>query len=617
MLMDSNEYKKLGFKCGLEIHQRLDTKEKLFCSCSTDSDKEKQTGSISRVQKAVAGELGSIDPSAKFEQGRKRKFVYNLFRNTTCLVDIDEEPPHEVNKEALSLALGIARSLNMAIADELQPMRKEVVDGSDPSAFQRTIMLGSGGSLRANGIDIKVPSIFLEEESSGTGNQHGNEITYNVDRLGIPLIEIDTDPYIPTPEAAKEIALYIGTLLRITGKVKRGLGTIRQDVNVSIAGGERAEIKGLQDVSLIDKFIENEVRRQKELIGISKELQKRKAKVHEAIDVTNIFSETGASLIKSKIEKGGVVLAFRLEGFRGIVGKEINPDRRLGTEISDYAKSSGSHGIIHGDERLERYGFKEEELSALRQALKLKGNDSFVLISEDRRIASDAIASARNRAIYAISGIPPETRGAINDGSCTSRFLRPLPGGSRMYPETDAKPIYVTKAMLAGAEKSAPNLERELTALERQLSDPALARRMLTSTRLQLYKKIAKETGADQKFAANVLLQKFTELSRNGFPVDSVSEHRVIEMFQAYSKATITKQAIDEVLKALSKEDMEVSKLIKALSLERVTGSKLKELVKRFKQGPKAMDNGLLLKKEIMAKHRLNVDGEELNKLLV
>ncbi|MDE1811125.1 MAG: Glu-tRNA(Gln) amidotransferase subunit GatE, partial [Candidatus Micrarchaeota archaeon] len=293
-------YKQIGFMCGLEIHQRLSTKEKLFCSCPTNILGKGATpsSSISRYQRAVAGELGSVDLSAEFEEGRNRKFNYNIYDGNVCLVELDEEPPHELNREALEAALSFASALKMRIVNELQPMRKEVVDGSDPSAFQRSIFIALDGAISVDGIRINIPSMFLEEESSGIGANEEQSITYNTDRLGVPLIEIDTDPYIPDPATAKKVALHIGTMLRISGKVQRGIGSIRQDVNVSIKGGARVEIKGVQDLDLIDSFLENEILRQQNLITIKAKLSTAKAHVMEPVELTHMFKATKVEIIK-------------------------------------------------------------------------------------------------------------------------------------------------------------------------------------------------------------------------------------------------------------------------------------------------------------------------------
>ena len=228
---------------------------------------------------------------------------------------------------------------------------------------------------------------------------------YNTDRLGVPLIEIDTDPYIPNPKTAKDIALYIGTLLRLTGAVQRGIGSIRQDVNMSIRDGARVEIKGVQELSLIDKFLENEIKRQQNLIIIKDRLVKAKATVGKATNVTPIFRDTNVDVIKYHI-KDGAVFAFALTGFRGLLGFEINPNRRLGTEISDYAKMAGVHGIIHSDEDLNKYRFSADEISALRKQLKISDNDSFMIVAGKPDDVKRASELAIWRAEYCIEGSP-------------------------------------------------------------------------------------------------------------------------------------------------------------------------------------------------------------------
>lgn len=218
-------YKSIGFMCGLEIHQRLATKEKLFCACpALVSEGHMPVASVVRYQRAVAGELGAVDATAKFEEMRNRSFKYNVFDDDTCLVELDEEPPHTINMEALGIALSVASALKMRVVDEIQPMRKGVIDGSDPSAFQRTAMVALNGSIELNGIKVSMPSMFLEEESCGIVKSNEESVVYGIDRLGIPLIEVDTDPYIPNPTVARDLALHIGTLMRLTGKVQRGIG---------------------------------------------------------------------------------------------------------------------------------------------------------------------------------------------------------------------------------------------------------------------------------------------------------------------------------------------------------------------------------------------------------
>ncbi len=614
---NETDYKKLGFMCGLEIHQRLATKGKLFCSCSTGilEKNAEPEAKVTRFQRAVAGETGTVDLSAEFEQHKNREFSYNIFSDNTCLVDIDEEPPHELNGEALSIALAVSSALCVKMADELQPMRKAVVDGSDPSAFQRTMMLGFNGSISMNGSSIGVPSIFLEEESSGIESSAAGIVSYNTDRLGIPLIEIDTDATIPSPKAAKEIALHIGTLLRLTGRVQRGIGSIRQDVNVSIKGGARVEIKGMQDVHLIDKFIENEVARQQKLIEIKGMLLSAKARVGAAADVTHAFRNTQSGMLKKALGMGGAVFAFPLWGFKGMLGTEISPKRRLGTEISDYAKMAGVGGIMHSDEDMQKYGLGGDELAALRKQLKIGDSESFIIVAGTREQALNACMLAIGRAEFALKGIPRETRMAYDTENCTSRFMRPLPTGSRMYPETDVKPIPITDAMRKRASAEAPNLEKERKALVSMLGNRELAEQLMLSPRLRLFKELSKSSGADPEFIANVLVQKITELKRNGIGADSVSDERFSDIFNLYAKGEITKHAVEELIKIAASDDSPIPSIVKRRSLERISGKRLKELVLKEMKASNEKDQGRL-RGAIMSKHRLVVDGSELNAIL-
>lgn len=615
MAMDERRYRDIGFMCGLEIHQRLDTDSKLFCSCPAEAADSKAIGTVYRNQRAVAGELGEMDPSAEFEERRKRRFAYRVGRSDSCLVEIDEEPPHGINSGALAIALSVAKALSIEAFDELEPMRKEVVDGSNPSAFQRTMMLGMDGRVNANGIEIRIPSIFLEEESASIDANNGMEIEYGTGRLGIPLIEIDTSPDIPTPEAAREIALHIGMLLRMTGRVKRGIGTIRQDVNVSIRGGARVEIKGLQEVRLMNRFIENEITRQQKLLEIADSLRIAGAEVLEPVDVTGLFRGTKVSIIRNMLDRGGIVLGFGLRGFAGLLGREVNPNRRLGSEISDYAKSAGSNGIIHSDEDMARYGFFEVELVELRKALGIDKSGSFMLVAESRLIAPRAIAAARRRALLAMEGVPKETRSAVNDEACISKFIRPLPGGSRMYPETDILPIRITPEMRKRAAEEAPDLDGERAMLAKQLSDKNLVEQMLKSPRLGLYREIVGGTHAEPRFVANVLLQKFTELSRSGLRADAIPDARLLELFGTYADNKITKQGLEAALKRIAAKDADLNSVIEEEGLSRITGRRLRELVDAVRAGGTFGDKASI-RDSIMAKHRLNVDGEELNSLL-
>ncbi|NIM47009.1 MAG: Glu-tRNA(Gln) amidotransferase subunit GatE [Candidatus Aenigmarchaeota archaeon] len=264
------DYKKIGFKCGIEIHNRLNTKTKLFCNCKPRFSGIKPISLIKRKLRAVAGELGQVDVAAMYEYLRDRTFFYNSYSDETCLIETDEEPPRSINREALEVALQVALLLKAEIPDEIHIMRKTVIDGSNTCAFQRTAIIGLNGVLETSRGKVGITNICLEEESAGIVKQEDNEITYRLDRLGIPLIEIGTAPDIKSPEHAKEVAEKLGMIIRSTGKSQRGIGVTRQDVNVSIAKGARVEIKGVQELDIIPKVIENEIKRQQELIAKGK-----------------------------------------------------------------------------------------------------------------------------------------------------------------------------------------------------------------------------------------------------------------------------------------------------------------------------------------------------------
>lgn len=618
--MGTLNYNELGFLCGLEIHQRLMTKEKLFCSCDTSFNLQKDPyAKIRRSQRAVAGESGSIDMSAKFEESKSRNFIYHIYNNNTCLVDIDEEPPHSLNSEALDIVLSISNAFHTSNIYEIQPMRKEVVDGSNPTAFQRTMLIGIDGYIELNGNTNKIPSVSLEEESSGIMSNNSlisipEIVNYNTERVGIPLIEINTDEHIKNPQQAKDIALYIGTILRITGNVQRGIGSIRQDVNVSIRDGSRVEIKGLQELNSLDKFIENEVLRQINLIKIKNMLKQRNVSISDSIDLSEILRNSKSKIIKGGLKEGGVVYGFKLKGFAGLLSMEVNPERRLGTEISDYAKMSGVKGLIHSDEDLNKYEFLESEIKSVRDALKINKDDAFILITGKMLQVKKAIQFSINRSNYAMTGVPLETRGIFNTKLYTTKFLRPLPGGSRMYPETDIKPIMITPRMVKDSEKQTPNIKEMRFSLKSELGNETLVNQMIMSHRLSLYLTISKNTNAPKPLIANILLQKFTELSRQNFDVDNIPETELIKLFDIYSKGMITKQGIDEILKQVS-EGKGVLQAIKQKGLHKILTKELIRIIEQIKKNKPSISNINILK-EIMQKYRLNVDGEELNNLL-
>ena len=535
------DYKVLGLTAGIEIHQQLDTKEKLFCHCPTTLlDNAQHTGEFFRFLRATESEMGEIDRAAQEEMKQVRKFQYYTYR-TTCLVENDEEPPAPLNDEALTIGLTIAKTFCMTPIPQIHVMRKLVIDGSNTSGFQRSALVAINGALPNGGI---IETICIEEEAA----QRVKDDIFSLDRLGIPLIEITTSPCMHTPEDVQQVAEYIGMVLRSTGAVKRGLGTIRQDVNISIKDGARVEIKGVQDLDLIAEVVRREVQRQESLLSIHAELIKRHASVGtEQTDITDLFKETKSAILK----KAKKIYALVLPGFAGLVGREIQPGRRLGSEMSDYAKKCGVGGIFHTDE-LPAYGVTAVEVAALRNFVRAQEQDCVILVAgANPKQASCAWSQAHNRAQMALSDkpVPEETRKMLEEGS--TAYMRPLPGAERMYPETDVLPVRIDECRWhAVTVPELLTLKAERFASELGL-DPAVARQMAFSEYRPLFER-ALADGVKANLASRTLLATLKEIRRDGVNTDGISDNAILAVLQAVEKSTVAKEAIPEILTAIA-----------------------------------------------------------------
>jgi len=543
--MSEYDYEELGLVAGLEIHQQLDTETKLFCECPTRlREPEEATRRFTRYLHPTRSELGKIDEAALEESRVDREFEY-LAYDSTCLVEEDDEPPGRVDGEAMETTLEIAQLLEMEPVDQAHVMRKIVVDGSNTTGFQRTMMVATDGVLDTEEGPVGIEDIMLEEESAQRVEGTDAGVRYSLDRLGIPLVEIGTDPDIHSPEQARDAAEQIGMLLRSTGKVKRGLGTIRQDVNVSIEDGARVEIKGVQSLDTIDDIVRYEVQRQSELLDIVDELDEHDAAVGEPTDVSGVFEDTDSGVIGGALSGDGKAMAVRLDGFDGIAGREILPDRRLGTEFADHAKRHGVGGIFHTDE-LPAYGVTEEEVEALRDAVDAGPEDAVALVADDPETADLAIDAVADRAEQALEGVPEETRGANEDG--TTRYLRPLPGAARMYPETDVPPVEPTLADVEPPELLTEKVERYQSEFG---LDAGLAEQVAYGRRMPLFED-AVARGVDATLAAQTVESTVTELRRDDVPVDRLTDGHFEQVFDLLADGELAKEGVPELLTALA-----------------------------------------------------------------
>jgi glutamyl-tRNA(Gln) amidotransferase subunit E len=624
-LSSVNFYRDIGLKVGLEIHVQLDTKRKLFCQCpTTGGSAESAQWTLRRYLRPARSEVGEVDPAALLEWKRNRAYIYDVGSGASCLVEADEEPPHMPDGESLLVALAVAKALKMHIVDEVHVMRKIVIDGSNVSGFQRTMLIAVNGELLVEDRKIGVQTLCLEEDAAKKIEESETEVRYALDRLGIPLVEIATAPDIDSPELALKAALKIGQLVRLTGKAKRGLGSIRQDINISISKGAKVEIKGVQHLYLIPKIVEYEVQRQLKLLEIKDELLERgvsEADIDGAIvDVTEVFKTTQSKLIRKMLSQPNtVVLATKLPGFKGLLGREVQPGRRFGTELSDYAKAWGKvGGIIHTDE-LPGYGITSEEASKLYSALGADlERDAIVLVADSEDKARAALKAVIERAKYALVGVPEETRAANPDG--TTRYMRPRPGAARMYPETDVPPILIANDLLMAADKLVP--EHPDLKLKRFTEKHGLSRSLaiaiINDLRLDLYEYLVERYGekVSPSVIASILVNTIPMLRREGIPIDDVSEDVLEELVKCLAEGVVAKEAIPEILTYIARNPG--STVIQAVEVLGLRRPPLEELDKHIENTIRVNREKLLARpdkafsivmSEVMRVFRGRIDG--------
>ncbi|MCS5650680.1 MAG: Glu-tRNA(Gln) amidotransferase subunit GatE [Dehalococcoidia bacterium] len=574
----------MKLKAGLEVHQQLDC-GKLFCNCGNLESGDNQT--FSRTLHPTSSEMGTVDVAAQAEG--IRKFTYHN-RSCNCLVYTDEEPPRGPNENAVKIAVQFAKLAGAEIIEEVQFMRKVVVDGSNTSGFQRTGLIAVGGQIEYKGEKLELDQICLEEDSCRHGE---NKDEYLLDRLGIPLLEVTTKPQLKKPEDVQEAARALGRLLRAC-KVKRGLGTIRQDVNVSINNGQRVELKGFQDLATMPKVVENEINRQETLNGL------KRGNVGKQTDVTDLISE-----------KKGTAMACKLVGWKGLLGTKMSAKGhvRMGRELADYAIKAGIEdysetfvkGLMHSDE-LPAYGISEEETQKISDALKCKEDDAFVLIFGEKATIESALDNVIQRVKF--HGVPQEVRKVTPKGF--TRYLRPMPGASRMYPETDIAPVNLRNFDVA-LPKTLDQRENELP-----LNDEESKQMVARDLDLRFHRLM--EQIKDPKNISRVLLHTLPNLSstRNDF----VEDDDIIQVLSLVKEGKIAKEGIEDALIQAGKGeeietgnddiDDEVQHFIDKLIQEKIDFVKDKGIAA---VGP--------LMGTVMSEFRGKMDGAKINALLI
>lgn len=618
-------------KVGLEIHQQLDTKNKLFCNCKIVDDTEHDF-TFSRNLRPTRSEMGSYDQAALFESKKIKIINYQSSRNSNCLIESDEEPPVEVNTEALKIVLRVCLALHCTLEDEIHVMRKIVIDGSNTTGFQRTMLVGRDGFLDVEGVRVGVQSVCLEEDAARIINEqikdidNGNKI-YSLDRLGIPLIEIALEPISNSPNFVTILAQTVGRLLRSTKKVTRGIGSIRQDVNISIDNGPVVEIKGVQQLSQLALIIDYETKRQDGLNQIAKKLTERNIIETEFIDtvtdVTGLLRSSSSKVVKRILTGDSKIIAFVLRGFNGILSFEPFPGIRLGKELGDFVKSYGIGGIFHSDE-LPNYGISIDDVQSISSVLKMNKNDAFILVGGSITLLNDVLFELFNRLKKSFSGVVPETRYVRIAG--VTAFSRPRPGSSRMYPETDIPYISIAENTVKELSMDIP---QQWDVVIEQISkkydiNKTLAENIFDSQYFSLFEKIISQTSISPSFIISKLTEDLVSLERDGYDTSILTEDTLFHLFMQLHNSRISKESIPIIFeKLLEKEADDVDEVIKSLGADNLSEEFVDETINRIIDeneaviSEKGLDAAGLLMGRCMEILRGKIDGAKVNKKLM
>jgi glutamyl-tRNA(Gln) amidotransferase subunit E len=616
-------------KVGLEIHQQLGSKNKLFCDCKIIDSTEYDFTFI-RNLRPTQSEMGSYDQAALFESKKIKTVKYQSSKNANCLIESDEEPPKMVNNEALELVLTISLALNCTIEDELHVMRKIVIDGSNTTGFQRTILVGRNGFLKVEGVRVGIQSVCLEEDAARMINEDKKEDenkAYSLDRLGISLIEIALEPISNSPIFVTNVAQTVGRLLRSTKKVTRGLGSIRQDVNISTEDGPVVEVKGVQQLSQLPLVIEYERKRQDALNQIANELKKRKIDessfIDNVTDVTQLLSKSSSKVVKKILTGDSRFTAFVLRGFKGILSFEPYPAIRLGKELGDLVKVYGIGGIFHSDE-LPNYGITPEDVESITTVLRIDKNDAFVLIGGPTKSLNTVLFELFTRIKKAFSGVVPETRSARLDG--VTVFSRPKPGSSRMYPETDIPYISIAEGKLKQLSQDTPQPWNQIIdqICKKYTINKTLAENIFDSKYFSLFEKIVSHMSISPSFVISKLTEDLVSMEREGYDSSILSEDVLYYLFTELDNSRITKESIPLVIeKLLKNESRDVDEIISSFGTKSISEEYVDETISKIIHenatviSQKGLDSVGLLMGRCMEVLRGKIDGEKVNKKLM
>ena len=628
--LDSLDYSSLGLKCGLEIHQQLNT-GKLFSprSCSIVPN-ENLDKSISRRLRFSLSEKGETDKAAEAEFKKQKYNIYYYNDDVASLVDLDEEPPVGPNSKALETGVQIGEMLNMKFFDAIEFMRKIIIDGSVTSGFQRTAMIGKSGYVDTSFGNVEIEGLNIEEDSCRAIQRTQEYSIFSLDRQGIPLIEITTGPDAKTPQQVYELASTLGNILRSFKTTKRGLGTIRQDLNISIQGGARIEIKGAQNLKLLEQIVDAEIRRQIILLSIRDEIQQRGVSEEDILntpvqDLTHCFDNSQSKVIKENLsgEDSGV-MGISLKGMQGILGHELHDNYRFATEVSHRNKSHYPNikGLFHSDE-LPKYGIEQEEVDKVRKELALGDNDGFLLVVYEREYAKESLENIKQIIAGLIQGVPSEVRQVDSKGTRTV-FLRPMPGSARMYPETDIPTIVMDSLPLEKLRETLPELyEKKIDRVSQEFSlDEKKTQEFLEHFEEKQIKDLIEVSNKKAQDLYNIVFDIPKDIKRReGVETYDFSYSLLYDLLALSNQESIDNRTIRDIFLSLYKDKLkEVSNVKeyvenKDLLVEELSDEELKQIVQEVIKENEGAPFGALMGKA-MQKVGGKADGKRISSML-
>lgn len=533
-----DDYERIGFKSGLEVHQQLKTREKLFCHCPSGiyHDHDDYNAELIRHMRPTLSELGEYDGTALMEFKTKKEIIYRIHNRTACTYEVDDTPPFQINREALDIALEISLLSKLNIVGEVHITRKQYLDGSIPTGFQRTAILGVEGEIQLKNKKVRLIQLSIEEDSCREISDVGHVRTFKTDRLGMPLIETVTYPDMVTPDELMEAANYIRFLNRSTEKVRTGIGSGREDVNVSCRGGERVEIKGVSHNKWIPRLSHIESFRQYALLNIRKSLR-QKVKDPETWGIHFVRPDLqdlkfDSPQIVNAVDCGYSLILVNLPQFHGILSHFTQPGQSFANEISDrleviacIAKPNMSHS-----EEIQPV-LTAKDLKKIRSLLNSEENDAQIAIWGPEEDMEVALESIEERCKIAFEGVPRETRKSFKDG--TTIFERVLPGPDRMYPDTDSPPIPLEEEHIEYLSKNLPMDISDRLAQMRSWKIPQDTYTYLLSKNLvPLIEQINNEFGFDPRFLGTFLGHTFKNIEGTIPPHKNFSYKKIYGLFK-------------------------------------------------------------------------------------